>query len=178
MLSKSQKAKLEAEKKLMERYQGEYKWRLGRVRNKYLILEIMAYSGARNQSVQKIHKTSKMFRVLIIRNRQAFLKIVRKPQTKPDFDHTAMEHYGLNNKLNFKVRQLCGLKHVENFDLLQRNQILNKMKRVAFFRLLEQTSQIKPVLLFMKYIYQSCALYIDTPITFYHDESDVPTDTF
>ena len=79
MLSKKELAKVNAEKQLMLRYQGEYKWRLGRVRNKYLILEIMAYSGARNKSVQKMHKTSKMFRVLIIRNRQAFLKIFREP---------------------------------------------------------------------------------------------------
>jgi hypothetical protein len=79
MLSKKELAKVNAEKQLMLRYQGEYKWRLGRVRNKYLILEIMAYSGARNKSVHKMHKTSKMFRVLIIRNRQAFLKIFREP---------------------------------------------------------------------------------------------------
>ena len=77
MLSKKELAKVNAEKQLMLRYQGEYKWRLGRVRNKYLILEIMAYSGVRNKSVQKMHKTSQMFRVLIIRNRQAFLKIFR-----------------------------------------------------------------------------------------------------
>ena len=91
---------MNAEKQLMQNYQGEYKWRLGRVRNKYLILEIMAYSGSGNKPVQTILKTSKMFRVLAIRNRQAYLKIIRQPKMKPDFDHTAMEHYGINNKLN------------------------------------------------------------------------------
>ena len=70
---------MNAEKQLMQNYQDEYKWRLGRVRNKYLILEIMAYSGSGKKPVQKILKTSIMLRVLVIRNRKAYLKIVRQP---------------------------------------------------------------------------------------------------
>ena len=59
------------------KYDGDYQWKLGKINNKYLILEIMGYSGSREKVSKKLFYTSKMLRVLIIRNRKAYLRIMK-----------------------------------------------------------------------------------------------------
>jgi len=69
-MSRLQREKF-ADTEVAEKYNHDYTWKLGKIKNKYLILEIMAYSDSRDRASMKMFKTSKTLRVLIIRNRTA-----------------------------------------------------------------------------------------------------------
>ena len=81
------------------------------------------------------------------------------PNSSSEFDHTAMEHYGLSANLNNNLKAFCGLMHVEKFNLEIRDQIVVPIKRIDFFRFLGEIK--KPVLLFMCYNSSVVAIYLD-----------------
>ena len=65
----------------------------------------MSYSGYRSDSSDLLHGSSSNLRDLLIRNYHIFTKIVRPERSfLLDFDSTASENFGLNLKMQKKLK--------------------------------------------------------------------------
>lgn len=81
-------------------------YNIGKMKNKYLILEIFAYAYDLKKSGPMMFGTNRMLRVLMIRNLKAFSRIIRK---KRIFDDFALEKFGVINKTADTIKKECNI---------------------------------------------------------------------
>ena len=74
---------------------------LGKLHNKYLIIEILAYTDISERIYRMLFKTNWNMRELLFLNFHVFSKLVKQSTKIPrnDFDNTAAQHYGVNFKV-------------------------------------------------------------------------------
>jgi len=74
---------------------------LGKLHNKYLIIEILAYTDLSDRIYRLLFKTNWSMRELLFLNFHVFGKMVKQSTKIPrnDFDTTAAQHYGVNFKV-------------------------------------------------------------------------------
>jgi len=87
-------------------------YKLGKLRSKYLIFEVLGFSDIIKTVGVIMWRSSKMIRLLLVRNRKVFKNLV--PQTYHatlDFDNTASENFGLTLKVQKKIKEYLNLRY-------------------------------------------------------------------
>ncbi len=78
---------------------------LGKIHNKHLILEIIGYFKQSRKLLKLMFHANRNMRNLLIKHFKIFKKINKyvAPPKGNDFDHTAIENYGVNFKVYQKL---------------------------------------------------------------------------
>jgi hypothetical protein len=127
---------------------------LGRLVSKFIIMDCLGFAGKSLKIAQLMHGANRNLRKMLIKNFKSFKIIVKKQGVGnlQIFDHTAQEHYGINFKIQEKIREHCfgkQLQKARSFKLEQRAWVTNLDQRREFFTFLAES--VKPPFLIMSY---------------------------
>ena len=112
---------------------------LGKLKNKYIIMEVLGFAGTSRKVGQLLYSSSHMFRILTIRNHLAFTKLVKRAPVNPfDFDQTAAEQFGLSLKLQRKIKSHLKMEEKQRFVHQHRGWLNSEVARVEAFAIIEK----------------------------------------
>jgi hypothetical protein len=126
---------------------------LGKIHNKYLIIEILAYLDVSERIYRLLFKTNWTMRELLFLNFHVFRNMVKQSTKIPrnDFDNTAAQHYGVNFKVckNLKAILKKDDIKVSRFKLIRRAWVSTMEHRKEVFKELAKT--VKPPFMIMSH---------------------------
>lgn len=90
-----------AKKKHLAKKKFKPVFTLGKIHNKYLIIEILAFTDVSERIYKLMFKTNWNMRELLFLNFHVFRNMIKQSTKIPrnDFDTTAAQHYGVNFKV-------------------------------------------------------------------------------
>lgn len=105
-----------------------------------------------------MYSTSRMLRVLMVRNLLAFRKIIRRRRV---FDVEAYKRFGATDQMARDILMMCGLGDDTMIGFMKRVELVHLVELKAFF-CSDLPSLIHPVLVFIRHKNMTTAFYLES----------------